>query len=95
MQAAVPQAVLSPQASQQAELLGVKQSPILCSDAALRIVSENTQLNRSTTAETTAAAETTHKVRSFTEGLFISIGFWSKRLLPTAPLFLNYCNWRL
>lgn len=95
LQAAEPQAPLAASASLQAELLDVKQSPILCSDAVLRIVSDNTQLNRSAAAEPTADAETTHNAHGFSDCLFISIGFWRNRLISTSALFLNYCNWRL
>lgn len=95
MQAAVPEASMAVSASLQAELLDVKQSPILCSDAVLRIVHENTQVNRSTSSESSEDASGIC-IHSWSIGSELVLAASSvSRSFLTAPLFLNHCNWRL
>lgn len=95
LQAAVPQASLAVPASLQAELLDVKQSPILCSDAVIRIVTDNPQLNRSASSELSEDAPATRTFTWSVDSQFVVLGSRVSRSFLTAPLFLNHCNWRL
>jgi|GEM_PF-6553154 len=95
LQAAVPQASLAVPASLQAGLLDVKQSPILCSDGVIRIVTENPQLNRSTSSELSDDAPATRTYSWCVDCQFVVLGSAVSHSFLTAPLFLNHCNWRL
>lgn len=95
VQAAMPEASLAVSASLQPELLDVKQSPILCSEAVIRIVHENPQVNRSSSSQLAGESGFAFEGSWKHPYPFGTALFWHTKSKSNTSLFLSHCNWRL